>query len=183
MAARDYASMRASDEDRWRVQTHLNEAFAEGRLTQHEWDDRATALGDARTYGDLDALTADLPRHTSALALPQPARLPYPQRRTNGLAIAALVCGLGQLAMGPPATVAAIVLGHKAQRQIRQTGEQGDGLARAGLIMGYVGLSVAVFGVLILLLVSISITHHVPGGHPVPGHGVLPLSRRAPAAP
>jgi Domain of unknown function (DUF1707)/Domain of unknown function (DUF4190) len=164
MAGGDYASMRASDEDRWRVQTHLNEAFAEGRLTQQEWDERASALGGARTYRDLDMLIADLPLPTSAVALPQPARLPYPQRRTNGLAIAALVCGLGQLAMGPPATVAAIVLGHKAQREIRQTGEPGDGLARAGLIMGYLGLSVAVVGVVLFLLVSIWITHHVPHG-------------------
>jgi hypothetical protein len=32
----------------------------------------------------------------------------------------------------------AIVCGHIARRQIRTTGEQGDGLALAGLILGYV---------------------------------------------
>jgi hypothetical protein len=160
----DYASMRASDHDRWQVQMHLNEAFAEGRLTQEEWDERATALASARTYGDLDRLTADLPRPRAELALPQPARLPSPQRRANGLAIAALVCGLGQLVMGPVATVAAIGLGHKARRQIQVTGEPGDGLARAGLMMGYVGLTVAVIGVLAVAFVSfmfIRIGHHV----------------------
>jgi hypothetical protein len=33
---------------------------------------------------------------------------------------------------------AGIVLGHLAKRQIRQTGEEGDGLATAGLVLGYV---------------------------------------------
>ena len=82
MAAGDYASIRASDHDRWRVQTHLNEAFAEGRLTQQEWDERVTALASARTYGDLDMLTADLPR-PNILAVPQPPGLPYPQPRPS----------------------------------------------------------------------------------------------------
>lgn len=41
---------------------------------------------------------------------------------------------------------AAIVLGHIAKKQIRETGEQGSGLATAGLVLGYVftGLSVLV---------------------------------------
>lgn len=32
----------------------------------------------------------------------------------------------------------AIPLGHVARKQIRQTGEEGDGLALAGLIIGYI---------------------------------------------
>jgi hypothetical protein len=31
-----------------------------------------------------------------------------------------------------------IVLGHLARRQIRQTGEQGSGLATAGLVLSYI---------------------------------------------
>lgn len=56
--------------------------------------------------------------------------------RTNQLAIAALVCGIGQFAF-PLAFIAAIILGHKARRQIRRTGEDGYGLATAGLVLGY----------------------------------------------
>ena len=37
-----------------------------------------------------------------------------------------------------------IVLGHMAQRQIRQTGEGGAGLAKAALILGYVFTALAV---------------------------------------
>jgi hypothetical protein len=50
---------------------------------------------------------------------------------TNGLAIAALICAIAGL--GPIAAV----MGHVARKQIRQTGEQGDGLALAAVIVGW----------------------------------------------
>jgi hypothetical protein len=48
---------------------------------------------------------------------------------------------------------AAIVLGHIAKKQIRQTGEQGEGLATAGLWLGYIftGLYVAFCALWIVL--------------------------------
>jgi hypothetical protein len=62
---------------------------------------------------------------------------PYPvPAPTNGLAIAALVCALAGLAVGISAPVGAI-LGHIARRQIRERGEQGDGMALAGIIVGW----------------------------------------------
>jgi hypothetical protein len=57
--------------------------------------------------------------------------------KTNGLAIAALVCALVGLFTCLPATVGAI-LGHVARRQIRERGEDGDGLALAGIIVGWI---------------------------------------------
>ena len=54
-----------------------------------------------------------------------------PVATTNTLAILALV-----FAFVFP--LAAIVLGHLAKKQIRQTGEQGEGLATAGLVLGYI---------------------------------------------
>jgi Domain of unknown function (DUF4190) len=56
---------------------------------------------------------------------------------TNGMAIAALVCSLAGLAVGISAPVGAI-LGHIARRQIRERGEQGDGMALTGIIVGWV---------------------------------------------
>lgn len=160
MAAGDCAgAIRASDDDRSRVQTVLNDAFAEGRLTQEEWDLRATTLAGPVTHADLARLTADLP---SQHVVPQfqPPMAPYAQR-TNGLAIAALACGIGQLAFWFPAGVAAVILGHKARRQIRQTGERGDGMAQAGLILGYIGtVGTVLLAVLIFLLVAVATTHH-----------------------
>jgi hypothetical protein len=70
-----------------------------------------------------------------------------PVAPTNTLAILALVFAF---IFSP----AAIVLGHLAKRQIRQTGEQGEGMATAGLWLGYIftGLYVgfcALWGILI----------------------------------
>src|SRR6266699_875036 len=42
--------------------------------------------------------------------------------------------------------VAAVILGHMALRQIRQTGEDGAGMARAGLILGYLGVALTAIG-------------------------------------
>lgn len=56
---------------------------------------------------------------------------PVPARPTNGLAIAALICGFLVPVVG-------IILGHIALGQIKRTGEGGHGLALAGTIVGYV---------------------------------------------
>jgi hypothetical protein len=65
--------MRAGDEDRDRTITVLREAFAEGRLTQDEFQERLGKAQEARTYGELDALVTDLPVATPAVAKPSPA--------------------------------------------------------------------------------------------------------------
>lgn len=78
-------------------------------------------------------------------AQPQYAQPAYVVRPTNSLAIAALVCSLAGLAVGISAPVGAI-LGHKARKQIAQTGEQGDGMALAGIIVGWVVTGLFVCG-------------------------------------
>jgi hypothetical protein len=78
---------------------------------------------------------------------------PYPTSGytgTNGLAIAALVCSLAGLFIGLSAPVGA-VLGHVARNQIRTSGEQGDGMALAGIIVGWI--LTGLYAVLILLVV------------------------------
>jgi len=50
--------------------------------------------------------------------------------------------------------IPAIILGHMARRQIRQTGEQGAGMAMAGLVLGYIGVALAVIA-LILIVVAV----------------------------
>jgi DUF1707 SHOCT-like domain len=59
----------ASSADRERAVGVLRAGFTEGRLTQEELDDRVAQAYAARTYGQLWALTADLP--TGALPYPQ----------------------------------------------------------------------------------------------------------------
>jgi hypothetical protein len=75
-------------------------------------------------------------------------------RPTNGLAIASLVCSLAGIATCLSAPVGAI-LGHVARRQIRERGEAGDGMALAGIIIGWIltGLGLALIAVYVILII------------------------------
>lgn len=54
--------MRVADTDREQVAGRLQAAYAEGRLDLAEYDERVRQAWASRTYGELDRLTADLPR-------------------------------------------------------------------------------------------------------------------------
>lgn len=54
--------MRAADADRERVAEQLRSAHADGRVDLTEYDERVQRAWAARTYGELDALTADMPQ-------------------------------------------------------------------------------------------------------------------------
>ena len=60
---------------------------------------------------------------------------------TSGMAIASLVCGLVFFFF--PLSIVAVVLGHLSRAEIRKSGgrKTGAGMALAGLILGYVGVS------------------------------------------
>ncbi len=72
---------------------------------------------------------------------------------TNGLAVVSLVFGiLGWTLLPLVGIIVAIITGHMALGQIRRSGgmQTGEGLAIAGLILGYLGLAI---GLLVLMLV------------------------------
>jgi hypothetical protein len=154
--------MRAADADRDRVVGFLSTAYGEGRLTKDEYDDRLESALAARTYADLDQLVTDLPA-ASAAVLPAPVR-PAMVAGTNGLAVASLACGIAQFAFGPLATIPAIVLGHMARSQIRRTGQQGAGLALAGLILGW---GAVILGI-IVIVIGLGVAARM--GSPAPGN-------------
>jgi Domain of unknown function (DUF4190) len=59
------------------------------------------------------------------------------QARTNGLAIAAMILGiLGFFTCGVT-SVLALIFGHIASGQIKRTGENGQGMALTGIILGW----------------------------------------------
>ena len=64
--------MRAGDEDRDRTITRLREAFAEGRLSSEEFQQRMERAHDSRTFGDLEVLLADLPEEAASPAVVAP---------------------------------------------------------------------------------------------------------------
>ena len=163
--AGNYAAMRAASADRERAVDVLKAAFAEGRLTQDEYNDRMGRAYSARTYGELMTLTADLP----AGVLPAWPMAAYqaPPTSTNSMAIASMVLGVAEFFTVGLTAVPAVICGHMARRQIRQTAERGDGLATSGLVLGY--MAIIFWAVLIattLVGVAISITHN---GGPGPG--------------
>lgn len=93
--------IRASDADRDAVVAALSEHFQAGRLTTEELEDRTGQALAARTLGQLDELTADLPA-------PRPAAPPAPvapRRRPGYLVLVPLVVPVAALA------VLAVVLG------------------------------------------------------------------------
>ena len=72
---------RASDADRDRVTARLRDHFAEGRLTRDELDERIAGALNARTFGDLRRVVADLPEPRPVAPgnlRPMTARRPYP---------------------------------------------------------------------------------------------------------
>lgn len=151
--------VRATDRDRDAAIEVLQESYATGRLTADEHAARVGSAMAARTYADLDRLTTDLPRRPYYPDAPRP---PQP-RRTNGYAVAALTCGAIQPLTGMLSTIPAIVFGHLARRQIRDTGEDGSAMATWGLVLGWAGAAAIVLVILGLLMAAVVITKSVSG--------------------
>ncbi|MER7417686.1 DUF4190 domain-containing protein [Micromonospora peucetia] len=74
--------------------------------------------------------------------------------KTNGLAIAALVLALVGITSCITAPVGAI-LGHVAQKQIRQTGEGGEGMAKAAIIVGWILTGLLVLAILFYVAIIV----------------------------
>ena len=163
---RAHASMRASSADRERAVDVLKAGFAEGRLTQDEYNDRMGRAYAARTYGELTALTADLP----AGPLPVWPLAAYQQpTATNSMAIASLVLGVAEFFTAGLTAIPAVICGHIARRQMRETAERGEGLATGGLVLGYMAIVFwSVILTALLVGVAFSVAHN-GGAVPNPG--------------
>ncbi len=140
-------AMRAASADRERTVDVLKAGFTEGRLTQDEYNDRMGRAYAARTYGELMALTADLP--AGAMPTVWPVPMYQPPATTNSLARASLVLGVAEFFTMGLTAIPAIICGHMAKREMRATGQRGDGLATSGLVLGY--MAVIFWGILIAL--------------------------------
>jgi hypothetical protein len=72
VVSEDRARLRVSDAERHQVAEVLREAAAEGRITLDELDERLEAAFNAKTYADLEPITADLPGSPGATTGPVP---------------------------------------------------------------------------------------------------------------
>jgi hypothetical protein len=89
------------------------------------------------------------------MSVPYPAQQ-YPGQpytaKTNALAISSLIAGVvSWVALPLVAGIVAVVLGHIARGQIRRRGEDGNGLAIGGLVLGYLNIVFCVLAVLALM--------------------------------
>ena len=77
-------------------------------------------------------------------------------RPTSTMAILSLVFSLVGLITYGFTSIVGVILGHVARSQIKRTGEQGSGLALAGLIVGYSVIGLVVVGVTIYFLLVVT---------------------------
>ena len=71
-------------------------------------------------------------------------------QKTNGIAIAALISSFFVSVLG-------IILGFVALNQIKTSGEQGRGLALAGIIIGFVAVGITVLVVIISVVAAATV--------------------------
>jgi len=91
--------------------------------------------------------------------------------RTSPLALASLALGIAGWTILPIlGAVAAVITGHLARWNIDEAGGQlgGSGLAKAGLVLGYVQIGLIVLGMLLVVAVGISLGHIFGSGPTLP---------------
>lgn len=79
-----------------------------------------------------------------------------PAQKDSTLAILSLVLGIASYVVIPVVgSLAAIILGHVAKSEIRNSNGtlSGNGMATAGLVLGYVQWALLILGIVVLILV------------------------------
>ncbi len=135
-------------------------AAGEIRGSEMVWREGMSEWKPASTVAELSQQAihggAAVPSSPPSVFQAAPAAYPYPvAKRTSGLAIASLVCGviglLGFFLCFLPCIVSigAVICGHLALRDIKRSPEsfEGRGLAIGGLVCGYLTILVVVIGI------------------------------------
>jgi uncharacterized protein DUF4190/HAAS domain-containing protein len=114
------------------IRAHLDEA-----LRQVPAGDEAAVRSMLERLGTPEEIVA-------AAAEPVPAGQFFPVPPTNGLAIASLLFGIFWL--GGIGSLAALILGYRARREIRNSAgfQRGSSLATIGIVLGWIGIAALV---------------------------------------
>ena len=94
------------------------------------------------------------PENSTQTTLPP---LPY-GKKDSALSIVSLVCGLvGWTFIPIIGAIAAVITGHLAKKEIRDSNGAlgGDGMALAGLILGYVQLGLILLAIVVIVVVAL----------------------------
>lgn len=150
-----HSQMRPGHADRDKVIDRLQEAFADGRLADEEYDERLQRALSAKTFGELAALTRDIPGDR----LPQPmsGRFPAPATRKPDMrpVAAAALGGAGYFGFGPLTWVPALILGHGALRSLPK-GDDRRALAVIGVALSWAGMALIVLATLAFIVLGIA---------------------------
>ena len=87
---------------------------------------------------------------------PQQPIAPVVQPKDSTLAIVSMICGIASYFIVPViGAIAAIIMGHIAKKEIKNSNGmiKGNGMATAGLILGYIQIALAVLSVCALIFV------------------------------
>lgn len=88
------------------------------------------------------------PQYPQVYGQPPHLQGPFAVRKaTNGLAIASMVLGI--LWIYWIGSILALVFGYVARKQIREQNQSGDGMAIAGIVLGWVGVGMVLLFVLL----------------------------------
>lgn len=121
------------------IRDHIQEA-----LRQTPAGDKAAVRNVLERLGSPEEITA------AAADPPPPGQLAAAFSQTNGLAIASLL--LAVLWFAGIGAVLALVFGYRARREINNSAgrQTGSGLATAGIILGWIGITILVAGVILI---------------------------------
>jgi hypothetical protein len=119
--------------------TPHGQAYGQPQYAQHLYGQPA--------YGQPQYQYAQPPYGQPAPYGPPPGYPYAAPRSTNGLAIASLVLGI--LWLYWIGSVLALVFGYMARKQIRERGDDGAGLATAGIVLGWIGVGAFVLAMIV----------------------------------
>ncbi|MFI5956508.1 DUF4190 domain-containing protein [Cryptosporangium sp. NPDC051539] len=79
-----------------------------------------------------------------------------PPRKQNGKALAAMIVSIVSIvSCGGLTGIVGALLGHSAKKEIRQTGEDGEGFATAGIVVGWIGFGIAMAYITVVIVVIV----------------------------
>ena len=85
-----------------------------------------------------------------------PAGPSIPTRRVNRKAVASVVLGVLGMLIPVAASIVAIVLGYRSRSEIAETSQRGDGLATAGIVLGWSGVIIGIGWVVVFVTAIVS---------------------------
>jgi len=81
-----------------------------------------------------------------------------PQQQNNTMALISLIASiLGVTFVPTVGSIVGLILGYMARKQIRESGgvQGGEGMAKAGIIIGWIGVALALVGICITIAVLV----------------------------